>query len=396
MGGVDWQGLPLPNSRTKGLPVRVAYGDHAAAEVDTTGRAVYTGSSVSTVVVSAAAALIWRLRPELKPAEVMGLIDRSGERQEAQAEFYAGRDRKLWPRPAPHLREISLCAAVREACGPGGLKCSAAGDPASTCGPLDHQPADLYSILKGSDSDPSTDPIFPFPAPIASPLTPPCHAGTLLLIPTDPTSQPICPTDQYSSVSAQPWVLPQPGDDPCPNCTLVPTGPPNVAKTKELASEGLVTVSVRSAEPNRYQLAIAMNQTWFEAQKDTNLNVTAMLDIDCFAGGTFTRTTYPVQIDWVQGLAWTALGLGDGKSLKGCRAQLNFVVTKESQGATNEATLPVTVMSIQNPVLVDPYLSDASSRAANPLGSDKNLEVSSTKVLKVSEKERKKGPDTPF
>ena len=67
VGGVDWQGLPLPNSRTNALPVRVAYGDHATLEVGNHSgvyTTVYTGSSVSTAVVSAAAAVIWHLLPD--------------------------------------------------------------------------------------------------------------------------------------------------------------------------------------------------------------------------------------------------------------------------------------------------------------------------------------------
>ena len=56
VGGVDWQGLPLPNTRPAGLPWRVAYGDHAVARTPSDGAVestkMYTGTSVSAAVVS--------------------------------------------------------------------------------------------------------------------------------------------------------------------------------------------------------------------------------------------------------------------------------------------------------------------------------------------------------
>jgi hypothetical protein len=392
VGGVDWQGLPLPNSRTKGLPRRVAYGDHATAEVDGIPTAVYTGTSVSTAVVSAAAAVIWHLRPELTPAEVMRLIDRSGEPQEARADFYAS-----WLWRAPRIREVSLCAAVKEACGADGKKCSTGIGSALECRPLDHQPPALSSLLTQAHKDLGA----PFsPASSPSSVAPPCHPSTLLLTTgVDPVPQPICPTDEYSSISAQPWVLPQPGVDPCPNCTLVPTGPPTSTNYSRVASTPAPSVSPGSVAfarswgapsgPGSYQLAIALSQSWIAALQDVTLNVTAMLDIDCFANGEFQRTTYPVQIDSTTDLAWTAFGFGDGQSLKGCRAQLNFVV-RDATGSI--------LMSVQNPVAVDPYFSGVTGTAVNPVGSDRSPGIPSTKVVTTGEKERKKdtGMDKQF
>jgi hypothetical protein len=375
VGGVDWQGLPLPNSRTNGLPKRVAYGDHATVEVDGIHTAVYTGTSVSAAVVSATAAVIWHLRPELTPAEVMRLIDRSGEPQEARADFYAWRN--TWPSslwPAPQIREISLCAAVKKA---------SAGS-ALLCPPL-HQPPALSVLL--AQRGPNRLPPFT-PSPL-SPVAPPCHPGTLLLTAGGPVSRPVCPTDQYRSISAQPWVLPQPGDDPCPNCTLVPTGPPRqAALSGSPESEAFARVSSVPSGPVYYQLAIALNQSWIDAlPKDVSLNVTAMLDIDRFVPGTpMKRMTYPVQIDYRKNTAWTAFGFGDGESLKGCRAQLNFVV----QDATG-----TTLMSVQNPVVVDPDYSDATGVAVNPVGPDKSIVAVSTNGVRAGETERR-ATEPPF
>jgi subtilisin family serine protease len=377
VGGVDWQGLPLPNSRTNGLPRRVAYGDHATAKVNGTPTAVYTGTSVSAAVVSATAAVIWHLRPELTPAKVMELIDSSGETQEARADFYPGHN-SLFPPPAPHIQEISLCAAVKKA--------SAAGT-ALLCPPLQHQPPALSSLLaqlgpkRGASFSPASSP---------SPVAPPCHPGTLLLTAGGPVSQPVCPTDQYGSISAQPWVLPQPGDTPCPNCTLVPTGPPHGAVVSgPPESETFTRVSSVPSPPGLYyQLAIALSQSWLATlPKDVSLNVTAMLDIDRFVPGKpMKRMTYPVQIDYQTSTAWTAFGFGDGESLKGCRAQLNFVV-KDAAGTT--------LMSVQNPVVVDPGPNDATGVAVNPAGPGKNIVAVSTNGVRAGETERR-ATDPPF
>jgi subtilisin family serine protease len=48
--------------------------------------AILTGSSVATTVVAAAAAVVWHHRPELRRAEVMELLRRSGGSLERDAE----------------------------------------------------------------------------------------------------------------------------------------------------------------------------------------------------------------------------------------------------------------------------------------------------------------------
>ena len=97
------------------LPRRVAYGDHAVAEVGGRPTRIYTGSSVSTAVVSAVAAVVWHLRPDLTPDQVMKLIDHSGRVLPARADFYPWRHIL----PPPRIQRVSLCAAVTRACGPG-------------------------------------------------------------------------------------------------------------------------------------------------------------------------------------------------------------------------------------------------------------------------------------
>jgi hypothetical protein len=375
VGGVDWQGLPLPNSRTNALPVRVAYGDHATVKVGNDPAAyttVYTGSSVSTAVVSATAAMIWHLRPDLTPAQVMGLIDGSGETLKARADFYPG-SQSPSPPPAPPIREISLCAAVKVACSKSGLNCST---PAC---PPQHQPPALSALLSQEDPGSGT----PFEPAVLPPASlPPCYQGTVLLTAGDSVSQPICPTDQYGSVSAQPWVLPQPGDDPCPNCALVP-GPP------KLSAAAVANLSARTPAPQLYQLAISVSPSWLT--KISSIT-TAMLDIDCFDPGTMKmkRTTYPVEVPMTgpsapNPLAWTVFRLGDGNSLNNCRAQLNLVI--DENGSKR---------SIQNPVVVDPDFSPATDAVASTDGSTRSVSAPSTNVVKVDQQEKRKATNPPF
>jgi Subtilase family len=355
VGGVDWQGLPLPNSRTRGLPKRVAFGDHATAEVgpeENRFTAIYTGTSVSAAVTSAAAAVIWHLRPELRPAEVMAIIDASSECQKAKADFYAWSDAFL--RPTPVIREVSLCAAVKRAC-PTGAQCSETLAKLPRC-PLRKREAPPLANILSTLRSPNTE-VTPSYKPTAPPPPSPCHPSMLLLTANGvPPSTPLCPTDEFRSVSSQRWVFPQPGDDPCPKCSLFPP-PPQVASlsTPDLTPTDLT--DSRNAVKQYYSLAIAISPCWIDGHKNTapecsgtlpldgKLEPEATLDIDRFdeRGVFIKRMTYPVHLD-LTGKSWTVSGLGDGQSLFGCRAQLNFVVTK-SDG---------TPLSVQNPVIVDP------------------------------------------
>jgi hypothetical protein len=326
VGGVDWQGLPLPNVRTKGLPRRVAYGDHGTADVGGTPTAVYTGSSVSAAVVSSVAAVVWNLRPELRPAEVMWLIDHSGTRtpQKIRADFYSGRK-------APRIREISLCAAVKKAWR--GEAGGALGTAIARCAPLDWQPP-VFSGLLASDHT-LADQLNQFKISSVN-ASPPCDSRTLLYSTGGSVFPPFCPTDQFTSALSQRWVFPQPGNNPCANCVLFPTGPP-------VDAAGIAS-SASTPPPELYTLAIEIDPSLIASPPGgAVLESTAMLDIDRFVKGHFMkRMTYPIHVDLSLGRLIVS-GLGDGHSLRGCRAQLNWVVD------TGDGP-----MSFQSPVVVDP------------------------------------------
>lgn len=326
VGGVDWQGLPLSNARRGGFPRRVAYGDHAVAEVGGKPTRIYTGSSVSTAVVSAVAAVVWHLRPDLRPDQVMKLIDYSGKVLQARADFYPWRHIL----PPPRIRRASLCAAVTRACGPGAGPCPGLTE-LPRCPPWEPAPPVLGPLFPDDRAEPLTTykPANPPPS-----FIPPCDGSTRLLSKVGEVPAAPCPTDQFSSVTSQPWVLPQPGDDPCPGCMLFPP-PPRGAL---LASASPAVAELAEGDPS-YTLKFELAPSTIA---DAEI-VSATLDIDRFENGQFIkRMTYPLDFDFRQGVLQTMGGFGDG-SLNGCRAQINFVLNKGGM-----------LMSVQNPVVIDP------------------------------------------
>lgn len=347
VGGVDWQGLPLPNSRNGGHPRRVAYGDHAVADRgQNQPTAIYTGSSVSAAVVSSIAAVVWHLRPELRPDQVMRLIDRSGETHPMRADFYPWRT--VWPLylliPPPRLSQVSLCKAVERACGPGGARCPTVAPAPGSCR-LAHRP----SQLNGLPPPPTT------PAFVAESLPPSsiamCGPRKQFFRP-DPDPEPglgltgarICPSAQFGSVTSQRWTFPQPDAVPCSGCSLEPP-----SRTAALPVETVAALAPPSDLPDShdvYTLHLQISDDWRPPKlTDGILQPDATLDIDCFDGSApRSRKTYRIHFDPQDHGLQPIPDISRDASLSGCRAQLNFVV-KKSDGK---------MMSIQNPVVVAP------------------------------------------
>jgi hypothetical protein len=141
---------------------------------------------------------------------------------------------------------------------------------------------------------------------------------------------------------SQHWVAPQPDDPPCPNCTFVP--PPNA---KVAALDGDIPVT-----PTGYVLLIEIGQKWLEGLEDSNYQIdSAAIDVDRYsdAGEFVGRTTYAIPPDALA----TALTpgphqlllseVGNGQSLKGCTATLNFKVR-----------IGGIAYSVPNPIYIDP------------------------------------------
>jgi hypothetical protein len=205
VSGVDGQGYPLVNTRLKGEAPRVAYADHVVVPdfylYPHQPTATLTGTSVSTAVVATTAALVWSYRPGLTSGEVMDLLAKSADA--------LGRAPDFPPSTPGSVRRISLCKALQQACAAGG----------SCNGPI------------------ACDPL-PLPTPLESMLSPfqpdqPMNGMTLL---------PTLAGSESSNLLDQPWVGPQPGVDPCPNCAV--TGPPDRRMTVRLpASPGAAAIA---------------------------------------------------------------------------------------------------------------------------------------------------------
>lgn len=244
-GGVRTDGSPLANARPAAEPPRVAYADHAVvpAADDGPATAILTGSSVATTVVASAAAVVWHHRPELSRAEVMGLVERSGEPLARPADVHLGA-------AAPGVRRIGVCPALELACAEGnGSSCPGVGSLACTepspgaprfseldltCTMLDITEAKSFDASTLTD-DVDTEDL--------------CASETLRHAGTEPKNP--CPSRQFFTLRARPWTGPQPQNDPCSGCDIRPPPPPPT---------GLAEAS--SAAPTELVLRIDIDPGW--------------------------------------------------------------------------------------------------------------------------------------
>ena len=179
VGGVQSDGQPLANARDRGLPRRVAYGENAVVPSGATERRrTYTGSSAATAVVSSIAAVVWDSFPNLSSDEVMEILDASGDALKVLEESGDERPRlaDFWfsacstpTLKAPEVHRLSLCTALKAACD--GRRTEPCPLQVDTCEPW---------IAERTI----------FPKWCSGPLV----SGT-----------------------CSAWLLPQPGDPPCPN-----------------------------------------------------------------------------------------------------------------------------------------------------------------------------------
>ncbi|HMV68322.1 MAG TPA: S8/S53 family peptidase, partial [Myxococcota bacterium] len=110
VGGVDEYGNDLALSRKDSRPGLVAFGSHGVT-TDGAGAptAILTGTSVSTLVASIAAAAVWSNLPSLRPIDVVQTLRDSGVPAGPVAPYWcpAGCGDAAW---------IDVCEAVRHAC----------------------------------------------------------------------------------------------------------------------------------------------------------------------------------------------------------------------------------------------------------------------------------------
>jgi len=192
VSAIDSIGRSLTNTRDHAKSRIVAYGDHSIVNTSgILGNSVLTGSSVSTLLVSSIASMVWAHRPELTSVEVMELIYKSGNNLGTPADFYgnASGTNTL-------MHRASMCSALQFACN--GLPC---GESIKQC-PWKRNFVDLQPT---------------------SLVTNPSDQGHVLgdiancSIATDPS----CKLNHTGSLSISPWIIPQPDSTICPNCTNI-------------------------------------------------------------------------------------------------------------------------------------------------------------------------------
>ncbi len=210
VGGAQSGGEPLANSRPFSLPERVAFGDHGvvAGHADHgEPTAILTGSSVATLVASAAASAAWYYAPDSTGHKIMAVLDLAGDSLPMTADFCfdtAG--------GCSAVRRVAVCPGVMAICAQ-----LLNGCPVVDCLPWDPAPPDLSDNLASLDPALEIDLTTidqPYPdAPFCDPSTPHFDPAN------GPSADP-CPDRQYVSVEATPWVHPQPGSHACPPCRV--------------------------------------------------------------------------------------------------------------------------------------------------------------------------------
>ena len=115
VGGIDAEDGHLENARLSSTPTLVAPASGSAVGTS----AVFTGTSVSTIVASSAAATVWSIRPNLTRASVVSTLRTTGRTMAFDADICP-------TPPCGRAQAISVCRAQQSAC-----------RAAGTCGPVD-------------------------------------------------------------------------------------------------------------------------------------------------------------------------------------------------------------------------------------------------------------------
>lgn len=202
VGGVDGRDQPIAVTRLRGRPRLAAMAFHVAAPDREAGgfTDVFTGSSVSTAVVSAAAATVWGYVPHLPAAQVMRIVYESGMLigPPTAADFCFGGGNLC-----PPIRRVSVCTAARLACS---LYPGSCPTPPPPC--AKEAPPNL-------GANPTWDSMV-WDAAVARVDRVETEIGG-----APPCTGPVCaPADHLPTNAAVPWVCPQPGWPGCDVCVV--------------------------------------------------------------------------------------------------------------------------------------------------------------------------------
>ena len=201
VGAVRADGAPLRNRRDHAEPELVAFGDHATvtAQGSPEPTATLTGSSVATVVASAAVAWVRFYLPKLNSNAAVGRLREHGDPLRRATFCHGGsRDDPCPPavQPAPGVSRISVAKVACRVCqGPGCPPCPTV---ALMAQPPSVFPSGAVSAFSG--------------------------ARRIPLARLRSARPPREPNLQYFDTNLQAETGPQPGSNPCTACILDPEG----------------------------------------------------------------------------------------------------------------------------------------------------------------------------
>lgn len=213
-GGVRHDGQSVANARPGAMPPLAAFADHATTAVagnfPPTG--VLTGTSVAAAVVSAASAAVWHYHPGLPRDAVMQILYDGGDELLLPSDF-RGDDQ-----PSEEVRRVSVCSALEEACNEE-EECL----KRLVCPPWDHKPPSLGPALEGFEQlGAQAHDVSKVKTPFDVPDFCTDSVDTILYDPELGDIGPPCPSEQFYDYDVEPWSGPQPGDPPCPSCSIDP------------------------------------------------------------------------------------------------------------------------------------------------------------------------------
>lgn len=206
VGGVDGRDLDLANRRPTSRPPLVAPGDHATVS---NGQGeitdVFTGSSISAAVASAAAAIAWRYDPLANPHDIMRRVRQQGTQLPGRTVEFA-REACVAPDCNPNVYRVSICGILESA-----FLNGASADPNCT----------QSLAFRDARPDITTQSIQPLvctqPAMAATPAIAPCVGQYYSESGTPPQE---CPANQLANHHARPFSTPQPDKIACPTCPM--------------------------------------------------------------------------------------------------------------------------------------------------------------------------------
>ncbi|MEO1171632.1 MAG: S8/S53 family peptidase, partial [Myxococcota bacterium] len=208
IGGIDGRGAEIANAREQSQPPLVAHGDQATTRMAKGYTQALTGTSVSTAVVSAIAALVWAHNPTFRTDDVVNALYAFGEDVGAVSATCYGPGCSNRP-----VRRANACLALTQACAQSSSAC--AGQVPRCESWKRSAPAAPSGLLADFGAATIPSPVFP-----ASPKSD-SVCGPLELYPS--VGAHLCPDRQFYSPAAKPWTHPQPGSSPCPNCRAAST-----------------------------------------------------------------------------------------------------------------------------------------------------------------------------